>query len=59
MNRSDVTLGLGAAGLPPPFDSGSSAKAGPALTQDVLQRRGHVLAAARQAATRASARSDG
>jgi len=40
----------------PPFDSGAPAKAGKALTDGVLQRRGRVLAAAREAATRASAR---
>ena len=43
----------------PPFDSGSPAKAGPTLTQDVLQRRGRVLAAAREAAGRAAAKLKG
>lgn len=43
----------------PPFDSGSPAKAGPALTDDVLHRRARALAAAREAAGRAAARLKG
>lgn len=43
----------------PPFDSGSPIKAGKALMDDVLTRRSRPLAAARDAATRASARLKG
>lgn len=43
----------------PPFDSGSPAKAGQALTDDVLHRRARALAAAREAAGRAAARLKG
>ena len=43
----------------PPFDSGSPAKAGLALTDDILHRRARALAAAREAAGRAAARLKG
>lgn len=40
----------------PPFNSGSPVKAGRALAEDVLTRRSRILAATREAATRAAAR---
>ncbi len=43
----------------PPFDSGSPARAGQALTDDVLRRRARALAAARDAAGRAANRLKG